>query len=120
MIWTHAAAGAAALLAGFIGGWQVRDWKAGADDADRIALENRDRVRRAENADRAAAGHEAFKTESDARERVITREVERVVQAPAYRAVCIDADGLRILAADAAARTTGQPAPAVPGASSPR
>lgn len=31
--WVYAAAGGGALLAGFLGGWTVRDWKADSDEA---------------------------------------------------------------------------------------
>ena len=112
MIWAYVGAGA--LVAGLAGGWCARDVKADADDKNRIELAAKDAARRAEHADTAAQGYEIVKANDEVRERIVTKEVIRVVQKPVYRNECVDADGLRILAADIAARTTtGQPAPTV-------
>jgi hypothetical protein len=120
-MWHYAAAGLVALGLGFAGGWQVRAWKAGADDRDRAALEQRDQLRRADNADRAAAGHESFKTKADARERAVSKEVRRVANDPAMQRECIGPAGMQLLLEDIRARAApGEPAPAVPPASTPR
>ena len=72
------------------------------------------KLRRDEKVDLAADGHEKFKAAATVREVKVIQEVERVVQNTVYRNICIDADGLRIIAADIAARDpAGQPAPAV-------
>lgn len=74
-------------------------------------------ITRARQADAAAASHEAFKAGELARVQVITREVERVVEKPVYRNVCLDADGLRLVGqAIGAAGHPGEPAPALPAA----
>lgn len=119
-MWHYAAAGLVAVGLGFAGGWQVRAWKAGADDRDRVALEQRDQLRRAENADRAAVGHESFKARADERERRVAQEVRRVVENPVHRRECLADDGVRLLAETvAAANAARQLAPAMPGASEP-
>ncbi len=41
MLWHAAAAGLLAAAMGFAGGWQVRAWKAGADDTERVLEDQR-------------------------------------------------------------------------------
>lgn len=119
MIWAYVGGGA--LLAGLAGGWYARDVKADADDKVRAEQVAKDIARRANEADAAAASYEALKASIDARERVVIKEVTRVVEKPVYRNECLDDDGLRILAADIQARSApGKPAAAVPAASAAR
>lgn len=107
----------AAIIAamGFAGGWEVRAWKAGSDHSAQVEAAARETMRRIEHVDIAANGHEEFKQTAAARERVVIKEVERVIEKPVYRNSCFDADGLRIIAADIAARDpASKPAPTVP------
>ena len=111
MIYTHAAAALVALAMGFTGGWQVRAWKAGQDDAERLQAQAQAAQAGAARADAAAAGHETVRAGLQQQRRVLIQEVERVVEKPVYRDVCLDADGLRIIAAAAgAAPAASQPA----------
>lgn len=96
MLW-HAAA--AALVAGAVGGWQARAWKAGADDLERIKTGQRDTLRRQEAAFGSADRLEQDRAARREVVRTITVEVPRVIERPVYRAECWDADGLRILTA---------------------
>lgn len=99
MIWTHAAAALLAATLAFGSGWKVRDWKAGADRTADIEQRNRDALRRAEHVDQAAVGYEVKREAGQQRQRVIIQEVERVIEKPIYRNVCLDDDGLRAVAA---------------------
>jgi len=109
-----------ALSVGFGSGWKVRAWKASSDDADRVSQVAHDAAVKAERVDTAATAHEAFKAAVQVREHIVYREVERVIEKPVYSNVCLDDDGLRIIAADIAARTApSEPAPALPSASAP-
>ena len=115
----------AALLAGLAlggtAGWQIQGWRRDSADAERVQAEARDAFRRAERADGAAVRHETTRAAIRAQQQIITREVERVVESPVYRDVCLDAGGLQLVAqAAAAAASASQPAPAVPAASAPR
>lgn len=56
---------------------------------------------------KAAEKHEIFKTVTETRWREVQREVERVVEKPVYRNVCLDDDGLRILSDGIKARYPG-------------
>jgi hypothetical protein len=63
----------------------------------------------------AATKYEAIKTAAEVREIRVKEEVDRVVEKPVYTNICLDDDGLRILADDIASRHTGgRPKPAVP------
>jgi hypothetical protein len=117
MIYTHAAAALIALAIGSAAGWQVQAWRWRAADADRLELEREARRGQELRADGAAVRHEATRAGLQQQRQVLTREIERVVEVPLYRDVCLDADGLRLVAAAAGAEPDpGQLAPAVPAA----
>lgn len=100
-------AGGAAGIKWQVGVVAARDLKATQDAA-------LTKMRRDEKVDLAADGHERFKAATSVREVKVIQEVERVVQNTVYSNVCFDADGLRIIAADIAARhAAGEPTPAV-------
>lgn len=117
MIWTHAAAALAALAVGFAGGWRVQALRWAAADGERAAVqaESEQLLRRA--ADAAAIRFEVERNAMASRRVVITREVDRVVESPVYRDLCLDAAGLRVLAnAIGSAGDTREPASAMSGA----
>lgn len=115
MIYTHAAAALVALAIGLTGGWQARAWKAGQDEAARLQVQAEAAQAAAARADAAAAGHETVRAGLQQQRRVLIQEVERVVEKPVYRDLCLDDDGLRIIAAAAgAAPTASQPSGAMP------
>jgi hypothetical protein len=118
MLYTPAAAALIAAALAATGAWQVQNWRYGAKEAERLQLVAEQARASIRAADAAATRHEADKQAIRARVRVITQEVDRVVEKPVYRSVCLDADGLRILEAAIAesAPTARQPAPAVPAA----
>jgi hypothetical protein len=106
----------AALLAGFAGGWKVQDWRAGANERDRLEAVDRQRRQDEKVVDVAATGHEKDKVQIRTEFIPITQEIERVVEKPVYRDVCLDADGMRLLADAIQPRAAAsQPARAVPG-----
>ncbi len=106
-------AGGAAGIKWQVGVVAARNLKA-TNDAALVKL------RRDEKVDLAANGHEKFKAAAGVREVKVIKEVERVVQNTVYSNVCLDADGLRIIASDIAARyPASEPAPAVPATAEP-
>lgn len=108
---------AAALLIGFVTGWRIQGWRWEAADARRLAAQQETTKRQVKAADKASEGHEADKEQTRVEFRTIYRDVERIVERPVYRSICLDADGLRTLAAAVAGPgvAASQPAPAVPG-----
>jgi len=117
-LWAYTAAAALAVGAGT--GWKVRDWKADAADKERLEFQQKEAMRAADKVDWSAAEFEKGRAAASARERVVVREVQHVVEKPVYRELCLDADGLRILADDVDASNARRGlAPAVPAASAP-
>lgn len=111
----------AMALAGFAAGvkWQVgivaaRDLKAVQDNA-------RTQILRADRADQAADRHEKSKAAIEVRYQTIEKEVQRVVEKPVYRNICLDDDGLRLVrdALAGPASAASQPAGSVPRAAGP-
>lgn len=121
MIWTHVAAAILAALIAFAGGWKVQDWRYGSKEAERLQLVAEQARKNERKADAGAAGHEADKAGIKTQFITITKEAERVIlEKPMYRNVCLDDDGLRILArAIGGQRAPGEPAPALPGSDKP-
>lgn len=115
-MYTHLVAAMVAAAAAGIGAWTVQDWRYESKEAERMEMAAKEQARRADRIDTAAVGHERDRAEIHTRFVTITEEVERVVEKPVYRDVCLDADGLRVLTdAIGGADPAGQPARAVPG-----
>ena len=104
------------LAASFGAGWLAQGWRRDSldlkekEDAAELARENR------RGANTAATGHETDKERLRVEFQTITETVEKIVEKPIYRNVCLDSDGLRALSAaienrPAASESSG----AVPG-----
>jgi hypothetical protein len=118
-VYVYVAIALGLIISGFTGGWKVRDWKSAKDDQARTEQTAKETAIRAQRIDTAAVSHEDFKVRASVRERIVVKEVDRVIKEPVYLNECIDDDGLRILASDIAARTlapsvsaSGVPSPA--------
>jgi len=107
----------AAAMAAF-GTWRVEEWRYAAMERDRIEAAQEVERMRAHVADNASASHEGFRENERVVYKTITQTVDRIVDRPVYRNVCIDADGLQSLRAaiHGSDADTSKPAPAVPGA----
>lgn len=115
MIYTHAIAALVALVMGFTGAWKVQSWRFAAAEVARVEHEAEVRRLQARQADTAAGGHEGDRAQIKTEFQTIFSEVERVVEKPVYRDLCLDADGLRLIeSATRGGAATGQPAPALP------
>lgn len=112
----------ACLVAGFAAGVK---WHAGqdaiAEQARQVNQRAQERLRR-QNANTAAVAFEGNRVRIEKEFVPITQEVERVVEKPVYRNVCLDPDGLSVIG-DALARAyndPGEPGNAVPKAATPK
>jgi hypothetical protein len=115
VIYTHVAAALIAAALAATGAWKVQAWRYAAAEADRLEQQAKEQAIRLQRGDGAAMGHEADKAEIRTEFVTITEEVERVVEKPVYRDVCLDPDGMRVLSdAIRGAAPAGQPASAVP------
>ena len=115
MIYAFAATALAAALLASTGAWKVQDWRYAARDAERLETAQETQRLRARTADTASAGFEGDRVRIKTEFQTIYSEVERVIEKPVYRNVCLDADGLRLLGNAARGQpSAGEPAPAVP------
>jgi hypothetical protein len=116
MIWTYVATAIIASALSFGGAWKVQNWRHDAMEKARIEAEAELQRLKARRVDVASVAHEEFKTKERVVYEVITQTVDKIVERPVYRNVCLDDDGLRALnAAVTGANASGEPAPAVPG-----
>jgi hypothetical protein len=88
-------------------GWTAKSWQTGRQDAKRIERQARDTLRQIERAQQAADTFTQEQNNAEPTRQTIVRTVEKIVQRPVYRNVCLDADGLQQLGA---AIHTGAPA----------
>lgn len=116
MVYTHAAALILGLAAGFAGAWNVQAWRADSAELKRTQAAKSDFLRREKEAYAPSVAHERFKEKERVVYEVITETVDKIIERPVYRNVCIDPDGLRSLNAAVRGRADdpGQPRPAVP------
>jgi hypothetical protein len=115
-MYTYLATAIVAAALAFAGAWRVQEWRHDALDKERIEAANELRRERERGADNAAASHEAFKENERVVYKTITETVDKIVERPVYRNVCLDADGLRQLNAAITGRIAapGELAPALP------
>lgn len=112
------AIGIVSAALGFAGGWTTNDWRR---DAGALKEERADNKAVLGQIDRAAEKGAAFEAKAEkirVQTRTIYQEVERVVEKPIYRDVCLDDDGLRLLRAANSGKPlpTSEPVREVPGA----
>lgn len=124
MITTGWLVGGAAVMSAvlsFEAAWKIQDWRQDAaryKAAQELAQSQRDN---AKLVDRAAEAYQVKQADAEVRERVVVKEVLRVVQQPVYRERCLDDDGMRIIADDIdAANARRGIAPAVPASAASR
>lgn len=117
MSWAIQAVLAAIIFAA--GGAAGIKWHAGLDaiaENKRIAATQEINRENAALLNRTSTNFEKARTQNETRTRIITVEVDKIIERPVFRNVCIDADGLRLLNSQIRRDTaTGQPGSAVPG-----
>ena len=120
--WIAIAVLLAAVVAAFAAGWQAQGWRWRAADADRLETQRESERIAARVVDQAAGAHEVERAAIRIQREVVTREVDRIVDRPVYRdGVCLDADGLRLVAAAVGpGSAASQPAPGLPASAAAR
>ncbi|MDP1530299.1 MAG: hypothetical protein Q8M05_13035 [Rhodoferax sp.] len=117
MSWAIQAALAAAIFAA--GGAAGIKWHAGLDaiaENKRIAATQEINRENAALANRTSTHFEKARTQNETRTRTITVEVDKIIERPVFRNVCIDDDGLRLLNSQIRRDTApGESGGAVPG-----
>lgn len=97
MIYTHVAAAILGAAIAATVAWGVQDWRYGAIERHRIEAQHELERNNQKAADAASGGYEDDRAKTNWRQRAIRVEVDRIVERPVYRNVCLDDDGLRLL-----------------------
>ena len=112
----------ACLVVGFAAGVKYHAGRdAIAEQARQVNQRATERLQR-QNSNTAAVAHESDKVRIETEYRDVIKEVQRVVEKPVYRNVCLDPDGLSVID-DALARAyddPGESGNAVPKAATPK
>jgi len=96
-VYVYVAIALAAAIASGTAVWNVQNWRF---DSQRLAAA--EQVREVEKfrrqaANKGATAHEADKVRIRTEFVPITKEVEKIVERPVYKNICLDADGLAVL-----------------------
>lgn len=96
-VYVYVAIALAAAIASGTAVWNVQNWRF---DSQRLAAA--EQVREVEKfrrqaANKGATAHEADKVRIHTEFVPITKEVEKIVERPVYKNICLDADGLAVL-----------------------
>lgn len=116
--WCAGAVVVASFLAGGAGLKAGMAWTQSRWDAEKVA-QDKEQQRNIERVHQAATEHESERAGLQAEERILTKEVGRVVTLYRDRE-CLDDDGLRQLSAAITGAYRGEPAAAMPPASAAR
>lgn len=98
MSWAVQAVIAALIFAA--GGAAGIKWHAGLDaiaELKRVTATQEINKENERLAGRSSTGFEQDRTQNETRTRTITVEVEKIIDRPVYRTVCLDADGLQLI-----------------------
>lgn len=97
MIYTHVATAivAAALSAG--AAWQAQAWRFDALAKQRIEVQIEQRRNDEKAVSAASTSFEQDRAKNETRTRTVYVQVDKIIDRPVYRSVCVDADGLRLL-----------------------
>lgn len=110
----------ATFALGLAGGWVAHAEKESAARTRAAEAARKELLRQTELVAQQADQLSASRIAAAQREAKMQPEVERVATRVVYRNLCLDDDGLRILADDIEARAAGRARPAVPDAATPR
>jgi hypothetical protein len=105
-----------AAAIGFGAAWQMQAWRYDSAELERVTAAADIRREDERLANRAATKFEADRSINATRTRTITVKVEKIVDRPVYRNICIDVDGLQLIAtAIARSDIASKPGHALPG-----
>ena len=84
-------------LAGFGGGWKIQDWRCEAKENARVAAEAEGRKMKEKTATTASTNYEVKKEKLRIKYVKTTEYVDRFIDRPVYKNVCMDEDGLKAI-----------------------
>ncbi|MBH2008099.1 MAG: hypothetical protein I8H71_00460 [Xanthomonadaceae bacterium] len=97
MIYSHFAAALIAAAVSAACAWQVQAWRFDALDKQRIEAQLEQRRNNEKAASAASTAFEKDRINNETRTRTVYVKVEKIIDRPVYRSICVDADGLRLL-----------------------
>jgi len=116
MIYSYAATALIAAALSATGAWQIQNWRADAKDKQRIEVQLELRRTQEKAASAASTGFEQDRSKNENRTRTVYVKVDKIIDRPVYRTMCVDADGLRLLnGAIGRADDAGEPGRPMPG-----
>lgn len=116
MIYNYVATALIAAAVSAVGAWQVQAWRFDALDKQRIEAQAEQRRTQEKAASAASTGFEQDRTQNETRTRTVYVKVDKIIDRPVYRTMCVDADGLRLLNDQIRrADDAGEPGSAMPG-----
>ena len=86
-----------ATALGFGAGWTVHGWRMAAQKSTQVKQEAAKKAADQQQADKASAGFEDARTKNEVRYETVVKVVEKIVDRPVYRSVCLDDDGVQLL-----------------------
>lgn len=96
MQFTLIAAAVSAIIA-FGSAWQIQDWRFEAKEKERLEQMQEAKKMREKQISTASAAYEKKKEVTRVKYVTITQEVEKLVDRPIYKNVCLDADGIKAI-----------------------
>lgn len=96
--------------------WHVQAWRFDAKDKQRLEAQIEKRRLDEKAANAGSTGFEQDRLKNETRTRTVYVHLDKIIDRPVYRSVCLDADGLRLLnSAIRRADDTGEPKGPLPG-----
>jgi len=113
---THVATALIAAALSASAAWQIQNRRADAQNKQRIDAQIEQRRIQEKAASAASTAFEKDRTKNEIRTRIVYVQIDKIVDRPVYRTVCVDADGLRLLNDQIRrADDAGEPGRTVPG-----
>ncbi|WP_260927326.1 hypothetical protein [Novosphingobium sp. 9] len=115
--WAYAAGGLALAVAGFGAGWTAQGWHRDSGALKQVQATAKDLQKQTDRIDAAAATYEQSRQDAGVRSETRTNEIRTIYKDRPVSADCAAPDAVRSVlddaVADANARASGEPAPAV-------
>jgi len=96
MQFTIIAAALAGVLA-FGSAWKIQDWRFGSKEKERLEQVQEAKRMREKQVVTASENYEKKKEVTRVKYVTITQEVEKIVDRPVYKNICIDEDGIKLI-----------------------
>ena len=93
---TIIAVAVSALLA-FGSAWKIQDWRFDSKEKERLEQVQEAKQMREKQISAASVGYEKKKGVTRVKYVTITQEVEKIVDRPVYKNICLDDDGIKLI-----------------------